>query len=69
MAVPASSSPNVTKPRAAGRLDSLMDTLSEVSKYLNNLEAYLDNGDSPETRMGKIEKSEQELEMFEALEH
>ncbi|GJZ20626.1 reverse transcriptase domain-containing protein [Tanacetum coccineum] len=47
----------------------VMDTLSEVSEYLNNLEAYLDDRDSSETRMGRIEKSEEELEMFEALEH
>nr|GEV04842.1 hypothetical protein [Tanacetum cinerariifolium] len=40
-----------------------MDTLSEVSEYLNNLEAYLDDGDSSETRMGMIEKS------FKALEY
>ncbi|GKB04040.1 hypothetical protein Tco_0832183 [Tanacetum coccineum] len=46
----------------------MMDTLSDVSEYLNNLEAYLDDGDSLETRMDKIEKSEEELEMFEALE-
>ncbi|GJU87796.1 hypothetical protein Tco_1295342, partial [Tanacetum coccineum] len=46
----------------------VMDTLSDVSEYLNNLEAYLDDGDSSETRMDKIEKSEEELEMFEALE-
>ncbi|GKB99355.1 reverse transcriptase domain-containing protein, partial [Tanacetum coccineum] len=47
----------------------VMDTLSEVSEYLNNLEAYLDDRDSSETKMGRIEKSEEELEMFEALEH
>nr|GEY70866.1 hypothetical protein [Tanacetum cinerariifolium] len=40
-----------------------MDTLSEVSEYLNNLEAYLDDEDSSETKMGRIEKS------FEALEY
>ncbi|GJR27718.1 hypothetical protein Tco_1103950 [Tanacetum coccineum] len=45
-----------------------MDTLSDVSEYLNNLEAYLDDGNSSETKMDKIEKSEEELEMFEALE-
>ncbi|GJX82781.1 hypothetical protein Tco_0332262 [Tanacetum coccineum] len=45
-----------------------MDTLSDVSEYLNNLEAYLDDGDSSETGMDKIEKSEEETEMFEALE-
>ncbi|GJS36808.1 hypothetical protein Tco_0535190 [Tanacetum coccineum] len=46
-----------------------MDTLSKVSEYLNNLEAYLDDGDSLEARKGKVEKSEKELEMFEGLEH
>ncbi|GJY51155.1 hypothetical protein Tco_0442002 [Tanacetum coccineum] len=46
-----------------------MDTLSDVSEYLNNLETLMDDGDSLEIRMGKIEKSEEELEMFEALEH
>ncbi|GJQ91952.1 hypothetical protein Tco_0003091 [Tanacetum coccineum] len=46
-----------------------MDTLSDVSEYLNNLEAYLDDVDSSKTRKGRIEKSEEELEMFEALEH
>ncbi|GJX90238.1 hypothetical protein Tco_0343564 [Tanacetum coccineum] len=46
-----------------------MDTLSKVSEYLNNLEAYLDDGNSLEARKGKVEKSEKELEMFEALEH
>ncbi|GKB07433.1 hypothetical protein Tco_0835717 [Tanacetum coccineum] len=29
----------------------------------------MDDGDSLEIRMGKIEKSEEELEIFEALEH
>ncbi|GJT72121.1 hypothetical protein Tco_1031407 [Tanacetum coccineum] len=28
-----------------------------------------DDGDSTKTRMGKIEKSKEELEMFKALEH
>ncbi|GKF66746.1 retrovirus-related pol polyprotein from transposon TNT 1-94 [Tanacetum coccineum] len=46
-----------------------MDTLSKVSEYLNNLEAYLDDGNSLEAKKGKVEKSEKELEMFEALEH
>ncbi|GJW24665.1 zinc finger, CCHC-type containing protein [Tanacetum coccineum] len=46
----------------------VMDTLSDVSEYLNKLEAYLDDGDSPETRMDKIENSEEELDIFEALE-
>ncbi|GKE37336.1 hypothetical protein Tco_1460741, partial [Tanacetum coccineum] len=45
------------------------DTLSKVSEYLNNLEAYLDDGDSLKARKGKVEKSEEELEMFEALGH
>ncbi|GKA73747.1 hypothetical protein Tco_0780049 [Tanacetum coccineum] len=46
-----------------------MDTLSDVSEYLNNLETLMDDGDSSEIRMGKIKKSEEELEMFEALKH
>ncbi|GJW23000.1 hypothetical protein Tco_0033622 [Tanacetum coccineum] len=46
-----------------------MDTLSDVSEYLNNLETLKDDGDSSNIRMGKIKKSEEELEMFEALEH
>ncbi|GKC11088.1 homeodomain-like protein [Tanacetum coccineum] len=46
-----------------------MDTLSMVSKYLNDLEEYMDDGDSLEARKFTVEKSEKELEMFEALEH
>ncbi|GJX00916.1 hypothetical protein Tco_0184829 [Tanacetum coccineum] len=46
-----------------------MDTLSKVSEYLNNLEAFLDDGDSLEAQKVKVGKSEKELEMFEALEH
>nr|GFC28059.1 hypothetical protein [Tanacetum cinerariifolium] len=46
-----------------------MTTLSEVSKYLNNLETLMDAGDSLKIRTGKTEKSEEELEMFEDLEH
>nr|GEX87744.1 hypothetical protein [Tanacetum cinerariifolium] len=46
-----------------------MDTLSKVSEYLNNLEAFLDDGNSLEARKVKIEKSEKELEIFEALGH
>ncbi|GKD78924.1 hypothetical protein Tco_1341545 [Tanacetum coccineum] len=46
-----------------------MDTLSKVSEYLNNLEAFFDDGDSLEARKVKVGKSEKELEMFEALEH
>ncbi|GJX32394.1 hypothetical protein Tco_0242249 [Tanacetum coccineum] len=46
-----------------------MDTLSKVSEYLNNLEAFLDDGHLLEARKVKVEKSEKELEMFEALEH
>ncbi|GJY58073.1 hypothetical protein Tco_0457965, partial [Tanacetum coccineum] len=40
-----------------------------VSKYLNDLEEYLDDGDSMEVNKITIEKSEKELEMFEALGH
>nr|GEV27445.1 hypothetical protein [Tanacetum cinerariifolium] len=46
-----------------------MDTLSKVSEYLNNLEDFLDDGDSLEARNIKVEKSKKELEMFEALGH
>ncbi|GJV09561.1 hypothetical protein Tco_1347217 [Tanacetum coccineum] len=46
-----------------------MDTLSKVSEYLNNLEAYLDEGDSLDAGKVSIEKSEEELEMYEALGH
>nr|GEX28063.1 hypothetical protein [Tanacetum cinerariifolium] len=46
-----------------------MDTLSFVSKYLNDLEEYLDDMDSLEARKLTIEKSKEELELFEALEH
>ncbi|GJR25402.1 hypothetical protein Tco_1101634 [Tanacetum coccineum] len=45
-----------------------MDTLSNVYEYLNNLEDFLDDGDSLEARKVKVEKSEKELEMFQALE-
>ncbi|GJU20394.1 hypothetical protein Tco_1153736 [Tanacetum coccineum] len=51
------------------RQERRMDTLSKVSEYLNNLEAFLDDGDSLEPRKVKVGKSEKELEMFEALEH
>ncbi|GKB49243.1 hypothetical protein Tco_0899996 [Tanacetum coccineum] len=40
-----------------------------VSKYLNDLEEYLDDGDSMEAKKITVEKSEKELEMFEALGH
>ncbi|GJY08617.1 hypothetical protein Tco_0375671 [Tanacetum coccineum] len=46
-----------------------MDTLSMVSKYLNDLEEYLDDGDSMEAKKITVKKSEKELEMFEALGH
>nr|GFC18769.1 hypothetical protein [Tanacetum cinerariifolium] len=46
-----------------------MDTLSMVSKYLNDLEEYLDDGDSMEAEKITVEKSEKEVEMFEALGH
>nr|GEZ53342.1 hypothetical protein [Tanacetum cinerariifolium] len=45
-----------------------MATLSEVSEYLNSLETLMDDGDSSKIRMGKIKTSEEELEMFKALE-
>nr|GEW88335.1 hypothetical protein [Tanacetum cinerariifolium] len=44
-----------------------MDTLSMVSKYLNDLEEYLDDEDSMDAKKITVEKSEKELEMFEAL--
>ncbi|GJU34230.1 hypothetical protein Tco_1182584, partial [Tanacetum coccineum] len=44
-----------------------MDTLSLVSKYLNGMEDILDNGDSLEARKLTVEKSKEELELFEAL--
>ncbi|GJR95655.1 hypothetical protein Tco_0267829 [Tanacetum coccineum] len=47
----------------------MMDTLSMVSKHLNDLEEYLDDGDSMEDKKITVEKSEKELEMFEALGH
>ncbi|GJR01353.1 hypothetical protein Tco_0524337 [Tanacetum coccineum] len=40
-----------------------MDTLSKVYEYLNNLEAFLDDGDSLEAKMIMVEKSERELEI------
>ncbi|GJT10310.1 chlorophyll A/B binding protein of LHCII type 1-like protein [Tanacetum coccineum] len=46
-----------------------MDTLCLVSKYLNDLEEYLDDGDSLEARKLVIRKSKEDLELFEALEH
>ncbi|GKE18138.1 hypothetical protein Tco_1425715, partial [Tanacetum coccineum] len=46
-----------------------MDTLSMVSKYLNDLEGYLNDGDSMEAKKITVEKSEKELEMFKALGH
>ncbi|GJV69817.1 putative ribonuclease H-like domain-containing protein [Tanacetum coccineum] len=46
-----------------------MDNLSKVSKYFNNLEDFLDDGDSLEVRKIKVEKCKKELEMFEALGH
>nr|GFC79187.1 hypothetical protein [Tanacetum cinerariifolium] len=46
-----------------------METLSMVSKYLNDLEEYMDDGDSMEAKKIKVEKSEKELEMFEAWGH
>ncbi|GJV16343.1 hypothetical protein Tco_1361666 [Tanacetum coccineum] len=46
-----------------------MDTLSLVSKYLNDLEEYLDDGDSLEVKKFTVGKSKEELEMFKALEH
>ncbi|GKC78284.1 hypothetical protein Tco_1129058, partial [Tanacetum coccineum] len=46
-----------------------MDTLSLVSKYLNGLEDYLDDGDSLEARKLTVGKSKEELELFDPLEH
>nr|GEV70294.1 hypothetical protein [Tanacetum cinerariifolium] len=46
-----------------------MDTLSLVSKYLNDLKEYLDDGDSLEARKLTIGKSKEELELFEASEN
>ncbi|GJY62108.1 zinc finger, CCHC-type containing protein [Tanacetum coccineum] len=46
-----------------------MDTLSLVSKYLNGMEDILDDGDSLEARKLTVEKSKEELELFEALDH
>ncbi|GJZ97684.1 zinc finger, CCHC-type containing protein [Tanacetum coccineum] len=46
-----------------------MDTLSLVSKYLNGMEDILDDGDSMEARKLTVEKSKEELELFEALNH
>ncbi|GJS09537.1 ribonuclease H-like domain-containing protein [Tanacetum coccineum] len=40
-----------------------MDTLSLVSKYSNDLEEYLDNGDSLEVKKFTVGKSKEELEM------
>ncbi|GJT46425.1 DNA-directed DNA polymerase [Tanacetum coccineum] len=40
-----------------------------VSKYLNDLEEYLDDGDSLEARKLTIGKSKAELELFKASEH
>ncbi|GJV09215.1 ribonuclease H-like domain-containing protein [Tanacetum coccineum] len=42
---------------------SWMDTLRKVSEYLNNLEAFLNDGDSLEARKIMVEKSEKELEI------
>ncbi|GJS99974.1 zinc finger, CCHC-type containing protein [Tanacetum coccineum] len=46
-----------------------MDTLSLVSKYLNGIEDILDDGDSMEVRKLTVEKSKEEFELFEALDH
>ncbi|GJZ29032.1 hypothetical protein Tco_0573679 [Tanacetum coccineum] len=46
-----------------------MDTLSLVSKYLNDMEDILDDGDSIEARKLAVGKSKEELELFEALDH
>nr|GEV58847.1 hypothetical protein [Tanacetum cinerariifolium] len=76
-AEPVGSSLDVAKPQPAGPLNgragrlvvSKMDTLSMVSKYLNDLEEYLDDGDSMEAKNITVEKNEKEWEMFEALGH
>ncbi|GJY47357.1 hypothetical protein Tco_0436420 [Tanacetum coccineum] len=52
----------------AGSCSRRVDTLSKVFEYLKNLEAFLDDGDLLEARKVKVEKRENELEMFEALE-
>nr|GEV16206.1 homeodomain-like protein [Tanacetum cinerariifolium] len=46
-----------------------MGTLSMVFKYVNDLEEYLDDGDSMEAKKITVENSEKELEMFEELGH
>nr|GEW40377.1 hypothetical protein [Tanacetum cinerariifolium] len=46
-----------------------MDTLSLVSKYLIGMEDILDDGDSMEARKLTVEKSKEELELFEPLDH
>ncbi|GJS55931.1 putative ribonuclease H-like domain-containing protein [Tanacetum coccineum] len=47
-----------------------MESLSEISEYLNYLEEELrDDGDSSLTMLSKLEKTEEELELFEALPH
>nr|GEU34914.1 putative ribonuclease H-like domain-containing protein [Tanacetum cinerariifolium] len=40
-----------------------------VSKYLNGMEDILDDGDPTEARKLTVEKSNEELELFEALDH
>nr|GFB29540.1 hypothetical protein [Tanacetum cinerariifolium] len=46
-----------------------MDTLSLVSKYLNGMKNFLDDGDSLEVRKPTVGKSKEELKLFEALDH
>ncbi|GJR98067.1 zinc finger, CCHC-type containing protein [Tanacetum coccineum] len=46
-----------------------MDTLNLVSKYLNYMEEYLDDGAFLEASKLTVGKSKEELELFEALKH
>nr|GEV12235.1 hypothetical protein [Tanacetum cinerariifolium] len=66
--VSACTSINVQKEQSLD-LSTGMDTLSLVSKYLNDLEEYLDDVDSLEARKLMVRKSKDELELFEELEH
>nr|GEX63623.1 hypothetical protein [Tanacetum cinerariifolium] len=66
--VSACTSINVQKKQSLD-LSTGMNTLSLVSKYLNDLEEYLDDVDSLEARKLMVRKSKDELELFEELEH
>ncbi|GJZ04777.1 putative ribonuclease H-like domain-containing protein [Tanacetum coccineum] len=54
-------------PEEAGRLGNL-DHWKMGSKHLNNPE-YMDDADSAEVKKVKLEKSKEELELFESLKH